>query len=30
MDYMEKIQKNINASMRVMLVDWLVEVNYGG
>jgi len=30
MDYMEKIQKNINASMRAMLIDWLVEVNYGG
>ncbi|KEH35322.1 putative cyclin [Medicago truncatula] len=26
MDYMEKIQKKINASMRAMLIDWLVEV----
>ncbi|XP_031477077.1 cyclin-A1-4-like [Nymphaea colorata] len=25
-DFMEKIQKDINASMRAILVDWLVEV----
>ncbi|KAL8110289.1 cyclin-A1-4-like [Apium graveolens] len=25
-DYMEKIQKDINSSMRAILVDWLVEV----
>lgn len=29
-NFMEKIQKDINASMRAMLIDWLVEVNYGG
>lgn len=27
MDFMEKIQKDLNASMRAMLIDWLVEVN---
>jgi cyclin-A len=26
MDYKEKIQKKINASMRAMLIDWLMEV----
>ncbi|KAJ0989424.1 hypothetical protein J5N97_007780 [Dioscorea zingiberensis] len=26
MDFMEKIQKDINASMRSILIDWLVEV----
>lgn len=26
-DYMDKIQKDINPSMRAILVDWLVEVN---
>ncbi|KAJ0241442.1 Cyclin-A1-2 [Hirschfeldia incana] len=25
-DYMERVQSNINASMRTILVDWLVEV----
>lgn len=25
-DFMEKIQKDINANMRAILVDWLVEV----
>ena len=30
MDYMEKIQKDLNSSMRAILIDWLVEVNYGG
>lgn len=25
-DYMDKIQKDINPSMRAILVDWLVEV----
>lgn len=25
-DYMEKIQKDVNANMRGVLVDWLVEV----
>lgn len=24
---MERIQKDINASMRAILIDWLVEVN---
>ncbi|KAL6220870.1 hypothetical protein ACLB2K_008623 [Fragaria x ananassa] len=28
-DYMEKIQKKINPSMRALLVDWLVEVAEG-
>ncbi|CAL8997089.1 unnamed protein product [Prunus brigantina] len=26
MDFMERIQKDINASMRAILIDWLVEV----
>lgn len=26
MDFIEKIQKDINASMRAILIDWLVEV----
>lgn len=26
-DFMEKIQKDINASMRAILIDWLVEVS---
>lgn len=26
MDFMERVQKDINASMRAILVDWLVEV----
>ncbi|VVA95602.1 unnamed protein product [Arabis nemorensis] len=26
LDYMERIQSNINASMRYILIDWLVEV----
>lgn len=30
MDFMERIQKDINASMRAILIDWLVEVSYGG
>lgn len=33
MDFMERIQKDINAGMRAILIDWLVEVNkvnYGG
>lgn len=25
---MERIQKDINASMRAVLIDWLVEVSY--
>lgn len=25
-DFMEKVQKDINASMRAILIDWLVEV----
>ncbi|CAN1240176.1 CYCA1-2 [Linum grandiflorum] len=25
-DFMEKVQKDVNASMRAILVDWLVEV----
>lgn len=25
-DYMEKVQKDANANMRAVLVDWLVEV----
>ncbi len=29
MEFMEKMQKDVNASMRP-LTDWLVEVNYGG
>jgi cyclin A len=29
-NFMEKIQKDINAGMRAMLIDWIVEVNYGG
>ncbi|XP_004289008.1 PREDICTED: cyclin-A1-1-like [Fragaria vesca subsp. vesca] len=28
-DYMEKIQKKINPSMRALLIDWLVEVAEG-
>lgn len=27
-DFMEIIQKDINASMRAILIDWLVEVTY--
>lgn len=27
-DFMEKVQKDINASMRAILVDWLVEVSF--
>jgi hypothetical protein len=27
-DFMERIQKDINASMRAILVDWLVEVTF--
>lgn len=26
-DFMERVQKDINASMRAVLVDWLVEVS---
>jgi len=29
-DFMERVQKDINASMRAILVDWLVEVLYVG
>ena len=25
-DFMERVQKDINASMRAILIDWLVEV----
>lgn len=27
-DFMEKLQKDINPSMRAILIDWLVEVNH--
>lgn len=27
-DYMETVQKDVNSSMRGILVDWLVEVNF--
>lgn len=26
---MDMVQKDINASMRAILIDWLVEVSYG-
>lgn len=29
LDFMERVQKDINPSMRAILIDWLVEVNYG-
>ncbi|KAE8718638.1 Cyclin-A1-1 [Hibiscus syriacus] len=29
-DFMEMVQKDVNASMRAILIDWLVEVSYGG
>lgn len=27
-DFMEAVQKDINASMRAILMDWLVEVSF--
>lgn len=29
LDFMERVQKDINPGMRAILIDWLVEVNYG-
>ncbi|KAA3476790.1 cyclin-A1-4-like [Gossypium australe] len=28
-DFMDMVQKDINANMRAILIDWLVEVSYG-
>ena len=27
-DFMDRVQKDVNASMRAILVDWLVEVTF--
>lgn len=30
MDFIERVQNDIDARMRAVLIDWLIEVSYGG